>query len=61
MPLHANPLDVTSGVCACYKPWGGATCGLLQQGSIDAVQGYGMQPNLTTWGGSVVFYGAPCV
>lgn len=48
--------DATSGACACYKPWGGATCGVLQQGTIDAVQGYGVQPNLTSWGGNVVFY-----
>jgi hypothetical protein len=52
----AHLADATSGACTCYQPWGGPTCGLLMQGTIDAVQGYGMQPNLTSWGGNVVFF-----
>lgn len=43
--------------CTCYPPWGGSNCSTLKllpaQGPYN---GYGMNPNLTTWGGLSVYY-----
>ena len=46
--------NATSGACACYAPWGGATCGALRFKPLRApalTNGYpGATPNETTWG-----------
>jgi len=43
--------------CTCYPPWTGTNCSTMDllpaQGPYN---GYGMNPNLTTWGGLSVFY-----
>lgn len=48
------------GACACYKPWGGATCGELRFLPIAApasTNGFpGASPNETTWGGNAVYF-----
>jgi hypothetical protein len=48
-----------SGVCACYKPWGGTTCGVLKFAPAPVQNGYGRDPLLaSSWGGrSVLFEG----
>ena len=50
--------DTGSGKCHCDKPWGGATCDTMQfKPTVTFPQGYGMQPNLTAWGGGAIFDG----
>jgi hypothetical protein len=50
----------SSGRCVCDAPWGGAEgdCGCLMPEAAQPVQGYGIRPNITSWGGSVVWHGA---
>lgn len=52
--------DAGSGRCACYKPWGGDTCGELKFLPIAAPaerNGYpGLTPNETTWGGNAILW-----
>jgi hypothetical protein len=44
--------------CTCSPGWSGATCEQLAvQPAQPLPQGYGVSPNLTSWGGSVVAYG----
>ena len=49
-----------TGRCACYKPWGGVSCGELQFLPIAPpaeLNGYpGRTPNETTWGGNAIFF-----
>jgi hypothetical protein len=50
--------DSARDVCACDSPWVGANCSALDLLPAQApLQGYGMAPNLTTWGGNVVEFG----
>ena len=44
-----------SGVCDCEKPWHGPQCELMMFKPVVFPQGYGMAPNLTTWGGGAIF------
>ena len=51
--------NATSGACACFAPWGGATCGELRFTPLRApalTNGYpgATTPNETTWGGNAV-------
>ena len=34
--------------------WGGEQCNLLQFQPVSFPQGYGMTPNVTSWGGNIV-------
>ena len=43
-----------TGVCTCDKPWTGSLCENLQFKPVSFPQGYGMLPNVTTWGGGVI-------
>lgn len=46
-----------NGTCTCYTPWAGLSCGVLDLQPVPTgAEGYGMSPNLTSWGGNVVFY-----
>eukprot|EP00927_Polykrikos_kofoidii_P078659 TRINITY_DN75465_c0_g1_i1.p1 TRINITY_DN75465_c0_g1~~TRINITY_DN75465_c0_g1_i1.p1 ORF type:complete len:479 (+),score=28.93 TRINITY_DN75465_c0_g1_i1:93-1529(+) len=49
--------DCIQGACRCDPPWSGIACESLRFGQVEALQGYGVQPNLTTWGGGVLFDG----
>lgn len=52
-------LDPVTQRCNCYSPWtGDANCSSLSfLPSKGPFSGYGMQPNLTSWGGNMFFYG----
>jgi hypothetical protein len=45
---------LTNGVCVCDKPWSGPECGTMNFKPVSFPQGYGMAPNLTTWGGNTI-------
>lgn len=45
--------DAVLGACACFAPWTGAACGVLDLLPAGLPQGYGMNPNLTSWGASL--------
>eukprot|EP00930_Biecheleria_cincta_P076262 TRINITY_DN63474_c0_g1_i1.p1 TRINITY_DN63474_c0_g1~~TRINITY_DN63474_c0_g1_i1.p1 ORF type:complete len:475 (-),score=56.25 TRINITY_DN63474_c0_g1_i1:119-1543(-) len=45
------------GTCHCDSPWEGDTCQHMRLLPTKAVQGYAMQPNLTSWGGGILFDG----
>jgi len=49
--------DVASGACACFAPWTGASCGLLDfEQAAPAVNGYGNVPRVNAWGGNALFF-----
>merc|ERR1719446_1647776 len=50
--------DCVDGVCHCDAPWSGGTCETMRFKPVKKIQGYGMQPNLTTWGGGAIFDGS---
>lgn len=44
--------------CTCYPPWTGPACATLDVAPVQApYQGYGMSPNVTSWGGNVIEVG----
>lgn len=45
----------TAGVCVCAAPWHGPGCELIKFKPVTFPQGYGMAPNLTTWGGGAIY------
>ena len=45
----------TGGSCACDKPWSGAACESMNFKATTFPQGYGMSPNVTTWGGGSIY------
>jgi hypothetical protein len=47
----------SAGQCSCELPWGGAQCNQLITLPVQFPQGYGMTPNVTSWGGNVIFDG----
>lgn len=49
--------DAVSDSCSCFRPWSGQNCSALQILPSPPIQGYGMAPNLTSWGGNIVYYG----
>lgn len=49
--LNGEPVG---GACVCDKPWSGTDCATMNFLPVNSVQGYGMAPNLTTWGGNVL-------
>ncbi len=38
----------------CLRQWGGAQCNVLMFQPVTFPQGYGMTPNVTSWGGNVI-------
>lgn len=50
--------ELVGGSCVCDKPWSGAECSTLNFLPVTFPQGYGMAPNLTTWGGNAIFDGS---
>lgn len=44
----------STGMCTCYPPWTGGDCSELDILPAPPVRGYGMDPDIYTWGGSVV-------
>ena len=49
--------ECRAGVCVCHGPWAGESCGELLVLPIEPVQGYGVSPNVSAWGGSAVRHG----
>lgn len=45
----------TSGSCVCDKPWSGQGCEKMNFKPVTFPQGYGMAPNLTSWGGGAIY------
>ena len=43
-----------AGVCVCDKPWSGPVCSTMNFKPVTFPQGYGMAPNLTSWGGNTI-------
>jgi hypothetical protein len=43
--------------CVCDKPWAGEACETLTFKPVTFPQGYGMVPNVTSWGGGIIFDG----
>lgn len=41
--------------CVCDKPWSGALCETMNFKPATYPQGYGMAPNLTSWGGNTIY------
>ena len=52
-----NGALVPSGACQCRKPWRGPRCELLGFRPAALPQGYGQQPQLSSWGGNALFDG----
>lgn len=46
--------ECVSGKCVCRSAWKGQQCELLVLQPVSFPQGYGMQPNLTSWGGNIL-------
>jgi hypothetical protein len=46
---------LTTGKCVCRAPWTGSECHLLDFKPAKFPLGYGMAPNLTSWGGGAIF------
>lgn len=54
--LNGNRDKKSAGQCVCDVPWIGPDCDILDVRPIASFpQGYGMLPNQTTWGGSVLY------
>eukprot|EP00930_Biecheleria_cincta_P089196 TRINITY_DN78467_c0_g1_i1.p1 TRINITY_DN78467_c0_g1~~TRINITY_DN78467_c0_g1_i1.p1 ORF type:complete len:416 (-),score=27.68 TRINITY_DN78467_c0_g1_i1:609-1856(-) len=45
------------GVCLCDRPWSGVACETMDFLPVSFPQGYGMTPNVTSWGGNAIFDG----
>ena len=45
--------DAVAGACDCFAPWSGPACATLKLLPARNPQGYGMAPNLTSWGAAV--------
>lgn len=53
-----NGACTPSGICACDKPWSGLACEKMNFRPVTFPQGYGMTPNVTSWGGNALFDGS---
>eukprot|EP00730_Choanoeca_flexa_P003214 TRINITY_DN11330_c0_g1_i8.p1 TRINITY_DN11330_c0_g1~~TRINITY_DN11330_c0_g1_i8.p1 ORF type:complete len:433 (+),score=36.90 TRINITY_DN11330_c0_g1_i8:215-1513(+) len=42
--------------CRCFSAWGGSDCGVLQFKPSVQPAAYGYDPNVTSWGGNIVYY-----
>ena len=49
-----NGVPSTQGSCTCDKPWSGPECSQLNFKPVIFPQGYGMQPQLVSWGGNII-------
>ena len=47
--------ELVGGSCVCDKPWTGPDCSSLSFQPVTFPQGYGMSPNVTSWGGNAIF------
>ena len=56
-PCSLNGIPTVDGSCLCDSPWTGLECGQLKLLPVPFPQGYGMQPNLTTWGADMFIVG----
>lgn len=46
--------ECQGGTCVCAAPWTGPQCERMRFKPVAFPQGYGMAPNLTSWGGNVL-------
>jgi hypothetical protein len=56
-----NGQCLANSTCACYLPWDGADCGLLQFQPAPIAGAYGDLPapnNVTSWGGNAIYNGS---
>ena len=44
----------SSKACVCYDSWTGHNCEKLRLLPVPPVAGYGMSPNITSWGASII-------
>ena len=49
--------DCVYDLCHCDASWSGGTCKTMGFLPAKSIQGYGMQPNVTTWGGGAIYDG----
>lgn len=42
------------GKCTCFAPWTGTNCSSFDVLPVPRTQGYGMKPNVTSWGGNII-------
>uniref|UniRef100_A0A7S4HQM8 EGF-like domain-containing protein n=1 Tax=Odontella aurita TaxID=265563 RepID=A0A7S4HQM8_9STRA len=56
-PCSLNGALDDSGICICDAPWSGSDCSVMDFEPLSFPQGYGMTPNVTTWGGNFIFDG----
>eukprot|EP01062_Namystynia_karyoxenos_P015553 TRINITY_DN15641_c0_g1_i1.p2 TRINITY_DN15641_c0_g1~~TRINITY_DN15641_c0_g1_i1.p2 ORF type:complete len:508 (+),score=161.14 TRINITY_DN15641_c0_g1_i1:98-1525(+) len=49
--------ECVGGLCHCDPPWSGGVCDVMSFAEVSFPQGYGMQPNVTTWGGGIIAEG----
>lgn len=54
MPSCSLNGALVGGRCVCDKPWTGPQCATMMFQPVTFPQGYGMSPNLTTWGGNAL-------
>ena len=62
-PRHRAAGVCVGGVCQCDLPWSGETCGVLERLPVNKLNQpgasiYGHQPNVSSWGGSILTDGA---
>jgi hypothetical protein len=46
-----------NGSCACDQPWSGVACETMNFKPVTFPQGYGVAPNISTWGGGIIYDG----
>lgn len=54
-PCSLNGVMGSTGACVCDKPWSGPNCSVMNFKPVTFPQGYGMAPNLTSWGGNSIY------
>lgn len=56
-PCSLNGALDANDDCVCDAPWSGPDCSTMNFKPVRFPQGYGMEPNVTSWGGHAIFDG----
>lgn len=56
-PCSLNGVLDAKDDCDCDAPWSGPDCSTMNFNPVRFPQGYGMEPNITSWGGNAIFDG----